>query len=135
MTRMTFYRGSNFSLSRTTCKWGNINLVELGSNENRASWESPYYYNTWKYKILRSTYHQERRLGAIYLCITFSSIRLLTKGVCVCFYHCTLLDLIDFLTWFFCLLKLLIFYQKVLWNIKSRLKSSTFWVFEPIFRY
>ena len=32
---------------------------------------------------LRSTYHQEGRLGTIYLCITLSSIRLLTKGVCV----------------------------------------------------
>ena len=35
----------------------------------------------------------------------------------------------------FCLLKLLIFYQKVLWNIRSRLNSSTFWVFEPAFKY
>ena len=35
----------------------------------------------------------------------------------------------------FCLLKLLIFYQKLLWNIRSRLNSSTFWVFEPVFRY
>ena len=33
----------------------------------------------------------------------------------------------------FCLLKLLIFYQKLLWNIRSRLDSSTFWVFEPLF--
>ena len=33
----------------------------------------------------------------------------------------------------FCLLKLLIFYQKLLWNIRSRLNSSTFWVFEPVF--
>ena len=28
----------------------------------------------------------------------------------------------------FCLLKLLIFYQKLLWKIRSRLNSSTFWV-------
>ena len=35
----------------------------------------------------------------------------------------------------FCLLKLLIFYQKLLWNIRSRLNSSTFWVFEPVFKY
>ena len=35
----------------------------------------------------------------------------------------------------FCLIKLLIFYQKSLWNIRSRLNSSTFWVFEPVFRY
>ena len=35
----------------------------------------------------------------------------------------------------FCLLKLLIFYQKILWNIRSRLNSSTFWVFEPVFKY
>ena len=35
----------------------------------------------------------------------------------------------------FCLLKLLIFYQKLLWNIRSRLNSSTFWVFEPVFTY
>ena len=35
----------------------------------------------------------------------------------------------------FCLLKLLIFYQKLLWNIRSRLNFSTFWVFEPVFRY
>ena len=35
----------------------------------------------------------------------------------------------------FCLLKLLIFYQKLLWNIRYRLNSSTFWVFEPVFRY
>ena len=28
----------------------------------------------------------------------------------------------------FCLLKLLIFYQKLLWNIRSRLNYSTFWV-------
>ena len=34
-----------------------------------------------------------------------------------------------------CLLKLLIFYQKLLWNIRSRLNFSTFWVFEPVFRY
>ena len=35
----------------------------------------------------------------------------------------------------FCLLKRLIFYQKLLWNIRLRLNSSTFWVFEPVFRY
>ena len=35
----------------------------------------------------------------------------------------------------FCLLKLLIFYQKLIWNIRSRLNSSTFWVFEPVFTY
>ena len=35
----------------------------------------------------------------------------------------------------FCLLKLLIFYQKLLWNIRSRLNSSTFLVFEPVFKY
>ena len=35
----------------------------------------------------------------------------------------------------FCLLKLLIFYQKLLWNIRSRLNSSTFWGFEPFFKY
>ena len=35
----------------------------------------------------------------------------------------------------FCLLKLLIFYQKLLWIIRSRLNSSTFWVFRPVFRY
>ena len=35
----------------------------------------------------------------------------------------------------FCLQKLLIFYQKLVWNIRSRLNFSTFWVFEPIFRY
>ena len=35
----------------------------------------------------------------------------------------------------FCLLKLLIFYQKLLWNIRSRLNSSTFWVVEPVFKY
>ena len=35
----------------------------------------------------------------------------------------------------FCLLELLIFYQKLLWNIRSRLNSSTFWVFEPVFKY
>ena len=35
----------------------------------------------------------------------------------------------------FCLLKLLTFYQKLLWNIRSRLNSSTFWVFRPVFRY
>jgi hypothetical protein len=34
-----------------------------------------------------------------------------------------------------CFLKLLIFYQKLLWNIRSRLNSSTFWVFEPVFKY
>ena len=33
----------------------------------------------------------------------------------------------------FCLSKVLIFYQKILWNITSRLNSSTFWVFEPVF--
>ena len=35
----------------------------------------------------------------------------------------------------FWLLKLLIFYQKQLWNIRFRLISSTFWVFRPVFRY
>ena len=35
----------------------------------------------------------------------------------------------------FCFLKLFIFYQKLLWNIRSRLNSSTFWVFEPVFTY
>ena len=35
----------------------------------------------------------------------------------------------------FCFLKLLIFYQKLLWNIRSRLNFSTFWVFEPVFKY
>ena len=57
-------------------------------------------------------------------------------------HHCTLLVLIDFLSGLgliiyleFCLLKLLTFYQKLLWNIRSRLNSSTFWVFEPVFRY
>ena len=34
-----------------------------------------------------------------------------------------------------CLLKLLIFYQKILWNIRSSLNSSTFWVFRPVFGY
>ena len=33
----------------------------------------------------------------------------------------------------FCLLKLLIFYHKLLWNIRSRMNSSRFWVFEPVF--
>ena len=32
----------------------------------------------------------------------------------------------------FCLLKLLIFYQKLLYNIRSRLNFSTFWVFESV---
>ena len=31
--------------------------------------------------------------------------------------------------------KLLIFYQKLFWNIRSRLNSSTFWLFRPVFRY
>ena len=31
----------------------------------------------------------------------------------------------------FRLLKLLIFYQKLVWNMRSRLSISTFWVFEP----
>ena len=35
----------------------------------------------------------------------------------------------------FHLLKLLTFYQKLLWNIRSRLNSSTFWIFRPVFRY
>ena len=35
----------------------------------------------------------------------------------------------------FCLVKLLLFYQKLLWNTRSRLNSSTFWVFEPLFKY
>ena len=35
----------------------------------------------------------------------------------------------------FCLQKLLIFYQKLVWNIRSRLNFSTFWVFRPVFRY
>ena len=35
----------------------------------------------------------------------------------------------------FCLLKLLISYQKLSWNIRSRLNSSTFWVFKPVFTY
>ena len=34
-----------------------------------------------------------------------------------------------------CLLKLLIFFQKLLWNIKSRLNSSTIWAFEPISKF
>ena len=34
-----------------------------------------------------------------------------------------------------CLLKLLTFYQKLLWNIRSRLTFSTFSVFRPRFRY
>ena len=34
-----------------------------------------------------------------------------------------------------CLLKVLIFYQKLLWNIRSSLNSSSFWVFEHLFRY
>ena len=34
-----------------------------------------------------------------------------------------------------CLLKRLIFYQKLFWNIRSRLNLSTFWFFEPAFRY
>ena len=33
----------------------------------------------------------------------------------------------------FCLLKLLIFYQKLLWNFRPRLNSTTFWVFEPAY--
>ena len=52
--------------------------------------------------------------------------------------QCTLLVL-SRLEWIlnleFCLLKLLIFYQKLLWNIRSRLNSSTFWVFELVFKY
>ena len=51
--------------------------------------------------------------------------------------RCTLLVLIDF--WIinleFCVLNFFIFYQKLLWNIRSRLNSSTFWVFRPVFRY
>ena len=35
----------------------------------------------------------------------------------------------------FCLLKPLIFYQKLLWNIRSSLNSFTFSVFRPVFRY
>ena len=35
----------------------------------------------------------------------------------------------------FCLLKLLTFYQKLLWNIRSRLNSSILWVFRPVFIY
>ena len=35
----------------------------------------------------------------------------------------------------FCLLKFVTFYHKLLWNIRSRLNFSTFWVFEPVFRY
>ena len=35
----------------------------------------------------------------------------------------------------FCLLKLLTFYQKLSWNIRSRINSSTFWVFESVFTY
>ena len=35
----------------------------------------------------------------------------------------------------FCLLKLLIFNKKLIWNIRSRLNSSTLWVFEPVFKY
>jgi len=36
----------------------------------------------------------------------------------------------------FCLLKLLIFHQKLLWNIRSRPNfSTTFWVFRPVMRY
>ena len=34
----------------------------------------------------------------------------------------------------FCLLIFLIFYQKLLWNIRSRLNCSTFWVFESVFK-
>ena len=36
----------------------------------------------------------------------------------------------------FCLhiLKILISYQKLIWNIRSRLNSSKFWVFEPVFK-
>ena len=29
----------------------------------------------------------------------------------------------------------MIFYLKLFWNIRSSLNSSTFWVFEPVFRY
>ena len=61
------------------------------------------------------------------------------RALCVIPKHCTLLVLIDFCSvWSeleFCLLKLLIFYQKLLWNIRSRLNSSTFWFFEPVIRY
>ena len=32
----------------------------------------------------------------------------------------------------FCLLKILTLNQKLLWNIRSRLNSSTFWVFRPV---
>ena len=35
----------------------------------------------------------------------------------------------------FCLQNFLIFYQKLLENIRSRLNFSTFWVFEPVFGY
>ena len=35
----------------------------------------------------------------------------------------------------FCLQKLFIFYQKLLWNIRSRLNSSTFWFFRPVSRF
>ena len=35
----------------------------------------------------------------------------------------------------FCILKFLIFYQKSFWNIRSRLNTSRFWVFGPVFRY
>ena len=35
----------------------------------------------------------------------------------------------------FYLLKLLIFYRKLLWNFRSRLNYSKLWVFEPVFEY
>ena len=31
--------------------------------------------------------------------------------------------------------KLWIFYQKLLWNVRSRLNSSMLWVFRPVFKY
>ena len=34
----------------------------------------------------------------------------------------------------FCLVKLLIFYRKFIWDIRSRLNPSIFWVFEPVFK-
>ena len=112
------------------------------------------YFRSWRfnrhvgeiYFYLKFTYvvqHIVVMVGSTVVMMGFSLIGAINVVVVVKKLHLTTVHTESF-DWFlsglewihhleFCLQKLLIFYQKfLLWNIRSRPNSSTFWVFEPV---
>ena len=84
-----------------------------------------------KFSIWRESYDRKRKLSE-YAWICMGE---LVKPLHTVSFNWFMSVLERILNLEFCLLKLLICYQKSLWNIRSRLNSSTFWVFVPVFEY